>query len=202
MKPLALALLSLVSAAPSPRDDLARLQLVDLHFYEGRPVSDFMQHRRNEQGTAPSPDPATRLDWTTDGCSVPGVSEALAKYPGLPKAFDFADPCTRHDFGYRNYPKSALGSRRDAVDRQFREDMKAVCAASRPVVRPFCYSMAEVYYAAVSGAGAKHFGQKPERTGRVEGGSLLEKELQPSQVQDILNNIEQAGQALGREKSG
>ncbi|KAM4054625.1 prokaryotic phospholipase A2 domain-containing protein [Hirsutella rhossiliensis] len=200
MKLLALAaILPLVVAAPSPEADSARVQLVNDHFYEGRPVGDFMQHRRNEQLNAPSSETAKKLDWTTDGCSVPGVRQALAKYPGLPKFFDFADPCTRNDFAYRNYPKSALNSRRNAVDKQFLEDMKAVCATSIRILKDPCLVLANSYYAAVRIIGAEHFGQKTGRAERVH--KSWWQELQSNQTQDILNSIEQAGQALEKEKS-
>ena len=65
-----------------------------------------------------------QMDWSSDGCSVPGVVGHAHSWYVL-----FNQPCVRHDFGYRN---SAIGAFRGAthkasLDNRFVGDMNSVC---------------------------------------------------------------------------
>ena len=85
------------------------------------------------------------FDWSTDLCSTS---------PDRPLGFDFRLPCTRHDFGYRNY--KAMGqfpANKSRIDDAFYFDLRAKCATYNVFVRPSCYSLAWTYYQA-----AKTFG--------------------------------------------
>ncbi len=81
------------------------------------------------------------FDWSTDLCS---------NSPDRPLGFDFRLPCTRHDFGYRNY--KAMGqfpANKSRIDDAFYFDLRAKCATYNVFVRPSCYSLAWTYYQAV-----------------------------------------------------
>jgi hypothetical protein len=81
------------------------------------------------------------FDWSTDFCS---------SSPDQPSGFDFRMPCRRHDFGYRNYRRlGEFSANKSRVDRAFLADMDRKCATYNIFVRPVCYGIAELYYAAV-----------------------------------------------------
>jgi hypothetical protein len=84
---------------------------------------------------------AYEFDWSTDLCS---------NSPDRPLGFDFRIPCTRHDFGYRNYKKiDAFDSgTRKRIDDSFLVDMRRVCNGNG-----LCNSVAWSYYQAVRAFG-------------------------------------------------
>ncbi|GAB7049862.1 phospholipase [Catenuloplanes indicus] len=82
------------------------------------------------------------FDWATDHCSAS---------PDRPLGFDFALSCHRHDFGYRNYKVAgAFPANKGRIDSAFYADLKRVCARYSSATRPACYSLAWVYFEAVS----------------------------------------------------
>jgi hypothetical protein len=82
------------------------------------------------------------FDWTTDYCSAS---------PEKPLGFDFTNACVHHDFGYRNYKAVGQFEQNKArVDDTFYADMKRVCLKYRSLTRSACYSVAWVYYQAVT----------------------------------------------------
>ncbi|MFC4119030.1 phospholipase [Nonomuraea zeae] len=86
------------------------------------------------------------FDWSTDLCS---------SSPDRPFGFDFRMPCTRHDFGYRNY--KAVGrfpAGKEHVDSAFLADMRQVCAGYGRPARSTCEGLAWSYYQAVRRFGA------------------------------------------------
>ena len=88
-----------------------------------------------------------RLDWSTDGCSVP-----LIKSTG--RTFDFTDACHRHDFGYRNFKvlnngKWWTSALRHRIDRVFHADMYKDCATRTKTTRNICRAWARTFYRAV-----------------------------------------------------
>ena len=97
--------------------------------------------------TADSQSRDARLNWTTDGCSVPVLGSSG-------RTFDFFDACRRHDFAYRNLGKLDGGKwwtpqTRARVDSVFRRDMLANCAGRQPSARTTCNAWAETFYRAV-----------------------------------------------------
>jgi hypothetical protein len=92
------------------------------------------------------------FDWSNDGCSAPLLGSTG-------RAYDFRQPCMRHDFGYRNLKRlehrygtghtywNATTRRR--VDQQFLADMKAHCRTRSWALRVSCLLSAYTYYAAV-----------------------------------------------------
>lgn len=81
------------------------------------------------------------FDWSTDTCSAS---------PDRPLGFNFAQPCRRHDFGYRNYRAAALFRANKArVDNAFLADLRRVCGTYAVPLRPACLSLAWTYYQAV-----------------------------------------------------
>lgn len=97
--------------------------------------------------SAHSPIRDHRLDWTTDGCSVPFI-----KSTG--RTFDFTDACHRHDFGYRNFKILNNGtwwtsSMRHRIDRIFHADMYKDCATRTRATRNICRTWARTFYRAV-----------------------------------------------------
>jgi Prokaryotic phospholipase A2 len=96
------------------------------------------------------------FDWSTDGCSAPLFGDTG-------RAYNFLQPCRRHDFGYRNLRllehrygtgRSFWNStNRQRVDRQFLADMKAHCRGRSIVLQASCFAMAHTYYTAVRVAG-------------------------------------------------
>ena len=115
-------------------------QLGVVERYQSSSLEDFLAYRDSAARDA-------SLDWTTDGCSAPGVG-------GTGVSFDFQDACLRHDFGYRNYKRLGLfGERKAAVDRRFLRDMKDHCATRSVLLRPSCYRWAYTFYGGVSAFG-------------------------------------------------
>ncbi len=128
---------SLASASvsrPLPKQSAAELYLFGRSLPEFIALADSDKHDK-------------RLDWTSDGCSIPILTSAGKNY-------DFTDSCRRHDFGYRNLPyidggKKWTPTMRSRVDTQFRRDMRTSCM-SRPLLkRVSCLSWSEVFYRAV-----------------------------------------------------
>lgn len=98
---------------------------VDVPSVYSLPLADFVVVRN-----ARAAGPPGILVWTTDGCSGPTPPEVDAL---------FADPCLRHDFGYRNFLNGPAidptGQRRLAIDNQFLVDLRATCVtAGQPQV--------------------------------------------------------------------
>lgn len=92
--------------------------------------------------------------WDTDDCSVPvGKDTSVAK--------DFAHPCHRHDFGYRNYKRieetTTINAWTEAVklvvDDQFLADAREVCASRSFFEKQVCLGWAQVFYWAVRAFG-------------------------------------------------
>lgn len=88
-----------------------------------------------------------RLDWSTDGCSVPVIGSTG-------RSFDFYDACRRHDFAYRNLGRLDGGKwwtaeMRARVDAVFKRDMLANCATRQVTMKRPCTAWAETYYRAV-----------------------------------------------------
>jgi hypothetical protein len=86
------------------------------------------------------------FDWSTDLCSAS---------PDQPLGFDFRMPCTRHDFGYRNY--KAVGqfdANKGRVDDAFYFDMKQVCSEYSGIPKSTCNGLAWTYYEAVKNFGS------------------------------------------------
>lgn len=88
----------------------------------------------------------SNADWSNDVCS---------NSPDTGLAFDFTNPCIRHDFGYRNYKKYSMftENNRHVIDDIFLADMKAHCATRSIFLKPDCYTTAYAYYAAVRNFG-------------------------------------------------
>lgn len=92
------------------------------------------------------------FDWSTDYCSAPLLGDTG-------RAYNFRDPCRRHDFGYRNLHllehRYGIGhsfwnaTNRRRVDRQFLADMTSHCRTRSLLLQPSCFSMAHTYYSAV-----------------------------------------------------
>lgn len=97
------------------------------------------------------------LDWSTDGCSVPRLSDPARSQPG---GFDFRNACWRHDFGYRNYKAQGRFTEpnRRQIDDNFLADMNSVCntyAGIRAAKGVLCRNTyARAYYDAVRLCGA------------------------------------------------
>lgn len=82
------------------------------------------------------------FDWSTDYCS---------SSPDEPLGYDFTLSCYRHDFGYRNYKAAGtFSANKSRLDSAFYADLKRRCATYSSATRPACYSLAWVYYQAVS----------------------------------------------------
>lgn len=89
-------------------------------------------------------------DWSTDDCSAPGIGSSSV-------SFDFEHPCHRHDFGYRNYKRirdefavdAWTADLKLAVDQRFHFDMQNHCFGRSLVLRPACYTWAEIFYRVV-----------------------------------------------------
>ncbi|WP_018504363.1 phospholipase [Parafrankia discariae] len=122
---------------------------VDVPSVYSLPLADFVVVR-----DARAAGPPGVLVWTTDGCSGPTPPEVDAL---------FADPCLRHDFGYRNFLNGPAvdptGQRRLAIDNQFLVDLRATCGtAGQPQVNWFgvmmpCERAALLMYNAVRAFG-------------------------------------------------
>ena len=159
------AVSSLLTVQPSPTPDPARdLRRIEKLVFS-TPISDFVKL------TAVHSVEDSWFDWTTDGCSAPVIGDSG-------HSFDFARPCLRHDFAYRNYklldaryscPNRTNGSVctaesgqqgaywnsgvRKRIDQQFRQDMLYECALRKSSERFRCRLWAETYYKAVRIAG-------------------------------------------------
>jgi hypothetical protein len=88
-----------------------------------------------------------RLDWSTDGCSVP-----IIKSTG--RTFDFTDACHRHDFGYRNFKvlnngKWWTSSMRHRIDKVFHQDMLRDCRQRVRSAKTLCRAWANTFYRTV-----------------------------------------------------
>ncbi|WP_305784928.1 phospholipase [Symbioplanes lichenis] len=82
------------------------------------------------------------FDWTTDYCS---------SSPDNPLGFDFTLSCWHHDFGYRNYKDlGTFDANKARLDDMFYADLKRECATYSVSVQAACYSLAWIYYQAVS----------------------------------------------------
>lgn len=83
-----------------------------------------------------------KFDWTTDYCS---------SSPDNPLGFDFELSCWHHDFGYRNYKDlGTFEANKARVDSMFYADLQRTCATYSTASQPACYSLAWIYYQAVS----------------------------------------------------
>ncbi|GAA1303476.1 hypothetical protein Psi02_76700 [Planotetraspora silvatica] len=87
----------------------------------------------------------TQLDWSSDGCSTPGLKV------NKPGGFNFLPSCQRHDFGYRNYKKQSRFSEpnRARIDSNFKKDMYNVCNGYSGLLSALgvaCRRYADVYY--------------------------------------------------------
>ncbi|WP_373872630.1 phospholipase [Actinoplanes couchii] len=102
------------------------------------PMADFMAAKARAAD-------GTYLDWTDNGCSVPGG------HGDRPGGFYFGYACVRHDFGYRNYKRQTRFSQENRlrIDGNFKNDMYAVCARHRLAIGSTCRKYAQAYYAAV-----------------------------------------------------
>ncbi|WP_436532551.1 phospholipase [Actinoplanes sp. HUAS TT8] len=84
-----------------------------------------------------------KFDWGTDYCSVS---------PDRPFGFDLHLACWRHDFGYGNYKRAGgiFAENKKRLDVALYEDIKRKCRTYPAATRPACYSIAWIYYQAVS----------------------------------------------------
>lgn len=96
-------------------------------------------------GEADSPDHDPRLNWTTDECSGPSVISVWSD--------EFANPCRRHDFGYRNFGSDKAldktADRKSEIDAVFFSDMTKVCKHYHGLLRASCFVDRNVFYNAV-----------------------------------------------------
>src|SRR5688500_13497574 len=69
------------------------------------------------------------FDWSTDGCSVPMVIQAVSRMADKYVA-KFYWPCVQHDFGYRNAGHVGLKNEnaRAQVDQHLKDGMMATCS--------------------------------------------------------------------------
>jgi fibronectin type 3 domain-containing protein/predicted RNA-binding protein with TRAM domain len=88
------------------------------------------------------------FDWSTDGCSVPGVPGTWADFP---LAFNFRPYCMRHDFGYRNHYTAGLDSQPwfHRINATMYWDLRRMCDAQSWWQRGSCYALASTYSLAV-----------------------------------------------------
>ncbi len=137
----ALAVAALAALVPP---DPARDAAVVEALVHAVPLAEFARGRAAWRRTWPW------LDWTSDGCSAPLVGDRG-------RSFDFAWPCRRHDFAYRNLrrlgPPHWSASARDRADARFLDDMRAACEARRAPQRPSCERWAALYHGAVRALG-------------------------------------------------
>ncbi|GAB3916303.1 hypothetical protein GCM10027613_14400 [Microlunatus endophyticus] len=101
-----------------------------------------------------------RLDWSTDGCSVP-VSHALKEYADK----TFYNACVRHDFGYRNYGSDnkhgphldPTEHRRKEIDDRFLFEMRAICSHKHGASGTICRKKAALMYLGARKGAKSHF---------------------------------------------
>ena len=101
----------------------------------------------------------TTFNWSDDGCSAPWWT-GTAYYSAV-----FNRACERHDFGYRNLgwgyytsknlALSSTPGTKDAIDKVFLADMRALCA-NRGSGTASCLSVAQGFYGAVRKTGKAH----------------------------------------------
>ena len=113
------------------------------------PVDAFMAARAVQAGPP-------GLDWSSDGCSVPVVTEPERS---MPQGFDFLPACEHHDFGYRNQKAQGRFTEdsRHALDDRFRAEMGAVCGQQSGWFgyrERLCDHIADDYYFWVRSCGA------------------------------------------------
>ncbi|MFI6768321.1 phospholipase [Streptomyces sp. NPDC050355] len=86
------------------------------------------------------------LDYSSDGCS---------SSPDKPSGFNFLPACQRHDFGYRNFKKQHMFTKRNKgiIDTKLLADMNDVCNKYGAAKRNACKAIAFQYYTAVSAVG-------------------------------------------------
>ncbi|TID16118.1 phospholipase A2 [Venturia nashicola] len=98
------------------------------------PLANFHKHR--ELG---SPD---CFDWTSDGCT---------SSPNHLFGFNFQDACQRHDFAYRNLGHQArlTSDTRQEADKNFLNDLKAICMKASHGKRPLCTLARVIYFSGV-----------------------------------------------------
>lgn len=105
-----------------------------------------------------------KLDWSTDGCSVPEfyvVSYSVRKYAQK----TFFNACARHDFGYRNYGSDnkhgphldPTEHRRKELDDRFAFEMHAICSHKQGLSGTFCRKNAAAMYHGVRVLGKSYF---------------------------------------------
>jgi hypothetical protein len=105
-----------------------------------------------------------QIDWSTDGCSLPGYIDVFIPVFALAYSTAFNNSCVIHDFGYRNYGngKHHLGKtryRKNTIDTQFRSNMKHQCSnlSWADLRKPTCNAAADAFYWAVSNHADKAF---------------------------------------------
>lgn len=93
-------------------------------------MSKFLKHRKAKY---------CGFNYSTDGCSWS---------PDTGPAFDFRYSCWRHDFGYRNYKKFKIFTKKNkkVIDDKFLSDTKAHCSKRALPLKPLCYRNAYIYY--------------------------------------------------------
>ena len=101
----------------------------------------------------------TTFNWSDDGCSAPWWT-GTAYYSAV-----FNKACERHDFGYRNLgwgyytsknlALSSTPGTKDAIDKVFLADMRALCA-NRGSSTAGCLTVAQGFYGAVRKTGKAH----------------------------------------------
>lgn len=133
---------------PVPTDPVATASLTDRLVF-ATPIDQFVALRDAAYD-------APRLDWSSDLCSVPVVTEPQRS---VPQGFDFRAACERHDFGYRNYKAQGRFTEdlRRRVDDGFLADMDAVCAAQSGwfgLRGVYCRHIADDYHFWVRSCGA------------------------------------------------
>lgn len=103
-------------------------------------MSSFLAERKKSPATRDG-----RFDWTTDGCSSPNGLN-LTQWDKT-----FANPCLRHDFGYRNWGHDGVvqtltETQRKKIDDKFLSDMRTVCNAKPVLQQSQCRFWANTYY--------------------------------------------------------
>jgi hypothetical protein len=113
-----------------------RLRDITDDYVFNTPLRRFMQY--HAEGRYPG-----QLDWSSDGCT-----NAF----NAPAGWNFLPACQRHDFGYRNYKNQGrfTDSARERIDKQFREDMSAICSEfTGDANYTECQAARDAYYRAV-----------------------------------------------------
>lgn len=132
--------------------------------------ANFIKHKRvamrNRNRAGARADSTWPLDWTDDGCSIPGEGK-VPEAGHWSRVFD--RPCQQHDFGYRNYGQAnlRLNRREDTrlrIDNKLNRETKRVCRSrykgrgvNQTLRRHECYGVANTIYHAVRLGGWKPF---------------------------------------------